>query len=77
MTAREEHQRHQMTLRVYRADKDGTAVEERAQVVVACGPDTPLPQSMAYPPCRCPRCRDDQLPGGPADLLGQMRQHPR
>lgn len=59
MSGPERSGEHRMTLRVYTAGADGTVTGKYADVVAVAGPDTPLPQSLAFPPCRCPRCRDD------------------
>ncbi|MFF3403636.1 hypothetical protein ACFYW6_34715 [Streptomyces sp. NPDC002659] len=59
MSGPEETGRHRMTLRVYRVGADGTVTREYASVVAVGGADMPVPQSLAFPPCRCPRCRPD------------------
>jgi hypothetical protein len=48
-----------MTIRVYevRADGTTTTIRERREI----DPPKGVPATLAYPPCRCPRC------GTPAD----------
>ncbi|WP_432097560.1 hypothetical protein [Streptomyces sp. bgisy100] len=46
-----------MTLRVYRATRDGVVVEERGTVRIVAGEVLPPLMSHAYPPCGCPRHR--------------------
>ncbi|WP_314412649.1 hypothetical protein [Streptomyces sp. DSM 40484] len=51
-----------LTLRVYTVDGQGTVTGERSRVEIrtrgGSGPlPPPLPQTSAYPPCRCPHCR--------------------
>lgn len=57
-TAREERG-SKMTLRVYRVDAHGAVVEDRGTVSVA-DPTGPLPPSQGFPPCACPRHRDER-----------------
>ncbi|MGW7521417.1 hypothetical protein ACWGJ2_38200 [Streptomyces sp. NPDC054796] len=47
-----------LTIKVYRVRTDGTRTRLLRDVTVI-GPrnTTPLPLSIGYPPCRCPRCR--------------------
>ncbi|MFD5109270.1 hypothetical protein [Streptomyces cinereoruber] len=50
-----------MTLLVYRIGAGGERQDVRETVVdVPGGPYRPLPPlSTAWPPCRCPRCREE------------------
>ncbi|MER6047334.1 hypothetical protein K2224_11440 [Streptomyces sp. BHT-5-2] len=47
-----------MTLRVYTTTRDGSVVQERAQIHVVAGDRFDLyGLSQAWPPCACPRHR--------------------
>ncbi|MGW6009091.1 hypothetical protein [Streptomyces sp. NPDC055210] len=51
-----------LTLRVYTVDARGAVTGERSRVEIRTGGGSgplppPLPQTSAYPPCGCPRCR--------------------
>ncbi|MEU0738328.1 hypothetical protein [Streptomyces sp. NPDC006134] len=48
-----------MTLRVYRVDADGAVVEDRGTVSVTDRTGPP-PLHSGFPPCACPRHRDEQ-----------------
>ncbi|BBC33272.1 hypothetical protein SGFS_045660 [Streptomyces graminofaciens] len=48
-----------MTIRVYKATSDNSTTQDRAEVHVCTGSRIdPTPQSAAFPPCTCPRCRE-------------------
>ncbi|WP_307539507.1 hypothetical protein [Streptomyces sp. V3I8] len=50
-----------LTLRVYTVDARGAVTKERSRVEVRAGQGVdPLPQTSAYPPCGCPRCREPE-----------------
>ncbi|BCL29949.1 hypothetical protein ACFFS2_39010 [Streptomyces aurantiacus] len=50
--------RSRLTLRVYTVDAQGSVTGERGKVEVRTDNwADPLPQTSAYPPCGCPRCR--------------------
>ena len=47
-----------MTMRVYKIDGEDTVTEDRSEVeILACSGTEPVPNTSAYPPCGCPRCR--------------------
>jgi hypothetical protein len=50
--------RSRLTLRIYKIDTTGRVTDDRGEVeILAGGPNEPVPQTSADPPCTCPRCR--------------------
>ncbi len=53
-----------MTIRVYTISPDGSTDRDRTELHTRTGHHTdPIPQSAAFPPCTCPRCRAAVQPG--------------
>ncbi|GAB2813925.1 hypothetical protein [Streptomyces daliensis] len=65
-----------LTIKVYRVREDGTRTRLLRDITVI-GPrnTTPLPLSIGYPPCRCPRCRS-QAPGRTGPGPEERRRRP-
>ncbi|MDW8804211.1 hypothetical protein P1P68_05245 [Streptomyces scabiei] len=51
-----------MTISTYRFDGDGRRVGVAEPTAYAPGTGTLSPVSLAWPPCRCPRCRTGHGP---------------
>ncbi|WP_062008735.1 hypothetical protein [Streptomyces hygroscopicus] len=53
-------ERPRMTMRVYTMARDGMVTARRALVTVLAGEDVnPYALGQAWPPCRCPRHREE------------------
>ncbi|MEU5607970.1 hypothetical protein AB0H03_04300 [Streptomyces sparsogenes] len=52
-----------MTMRVYTVARDGMVTARRAMVAVLVGENTnPYELGQAWPPCQCPRHREQNCP---------------
>ncbi|WP_368661714.1 hypothetical protein [Streptomyces sp. NA02950] len=58
-------ERPRMTMRVYTVARDGMVTARRAVVAVLVGKDSTDPYGLgqAWPPCQCPRHREQSAPG--------------
>ncbi|WP_313905788.1 hypothetical protein [Streptomyces malaysiensis] len=56
-----------MTMRVYTMARDGIVIARRAVVTVLVGRDSTDAYGLgqAWPPCQCPRHREQSAPGRP------------
>ncbi|GHE04137.1 hypothetical protein GCM10010339_34510 [Streptomyces alanosinicus] len=54
-----------MTISTYRLSREGRRVGGTDERTYDVGDPAQLPDSLTWPPCRCPRCRDRASSGSP------------